>query len=321
MRHALAAPHDIRLGAEVGEYDADLETRCQCDECDGFAGLDPARFKLFDQRDRVRRRRRIPVPVDRDHGIVTWTVAEHFGHASLDELLLAVGYGKLDAEEVVQGMQAQAPDSEPPPKLKQGRIEQFVRRVIGKDHAGITVNGIDDVLVRYARCCNPLPGDGIIGFITRGRGVAVHRRECKKALDMDPERRVDVAWDSKAKINRPVQICVTTTNKPGILATVSQTFSAQSINISEANCRAGEDGHARNVFTFHCSDLAQLKGVMKALSRVSGVENFRKGSAVMSPCAPMYSAASGTRTWAWQSTVLVFSRIGSVETFLAAVGP
>ena len=198
-------------------------------------------------------------------------VAEHFGHGSLDELLLAVGYGKLAAEDVVEAMQSQAPDSVPPPSLKQGRIEQFVRKVIGRDHAGITVNGIDDVLVRYARCCNPLPGDPIIGFITRGRGVAVHRRECKKALDMDPDRRVDVAWDTKAKINRPVQLCVTTTNKPGILATVSQTFSAQSINISEANCRAGEDGQARNVFTFHCSDLSQLKGVMRALSRVSGV--------------------------------------------------
>jgi GTP diphosphokinase / guanosine-3',5'-bis(diphosphate) 3'-diphosphatase len=198
-------------------------------------------------------------------------VAEHFGHGTLDELLLAVGYGKLAAEDVVEAMQSQAPDSVPPPSLKQGRIEQFVRKVIGRDHAGITVNGIDDVLVRYARCCNPLPGDGIIGFITRGRGVAVHRRECKKALDMDPDRRVDVAWDSKAKINRPVQLCVTTTNKPGILATVSQTFSAQSINISEANCRAGEDGQARNVFTFHCADLSQLKGVMRALSRVSGV--------------------------------------------------
>ena len=82
---------------------------------------------------------------------------------------------------------------------------------------------------------------------------------------------MDVAWDSKAKINRPVQLCVTTTNKPGILATVSQAFSAQSVNISEANCRAGEDGQARNAFTFFCSDLAQLKGVMRALSRVSGV--------------------------------------------------
>jgi GTP pyrophosphokinase len=88
---------------------------------------------------------------------------------------------------------------------------------------------------------------------------------------MDPDRRVDVSWDTKTKVQRPIQLCVTTTNKPGILATVSQTFSAQSINISEANCRADDDGHARNVFTFNCSDLAQLKSVIKALERVSGV--------------------------------------------------
>jgi GTP pyrophosphokinase len=72
-------------------------------------------------------------------------------------------------------------------------------------------------------------------------------------------------------VQRAVQLCVTTTNKPGILATVSQTFSAQSINISEANCRADDDGHARNVFTFNCADLSQLKSVIKALQRVAGV--------------------------------------------------
>ncbi|HLV69024.1 MAG TPA: ACT domain-containing protein, partial [Polyangiaceae bacterium] len=71
--------------------------------------------------------------------------------------------------------------------------------------------------------------------------------------------------------NRPVQLCVTTANKPGILAVVSQTFSAQSINISEANCRASDDGRARNIFTFHCTDLSQLKSVMKALAKVNGV--------------------------------------------------
>jgi GTP pyrophosphokinase len=137
--------------------------------------------------------------------------------------------------------------------------------------AGIRVNGIDDVLVRYAKCCNPLPGDAIIGFITRGRGVTIHRRECPKAFDTDPERRIEVSWDSKAKINRPVQLKVTTANKPGILATVSQTFSSQKINISEANCRAGDDGRACNVFTFHVNDLSQLKNIMRALTRVSGV--------------------------------------------------
>ncbi len=201
-------------------------------------------------------------------------VAEALEVVNLEELLLQVGYGKIDTESVVKQLKGDLNGSdkgEAPSSMRQGKLEQFVRKVTGRDHGGITVSGIDDVLVRYAKCCNPLPGDSIIGFITRGRGVTVHRRECMKAFDTDPERRIEVSWDTKAKINRPVQLCVTTTNKPGILATVSQTFSAQSINISEANCRAGDDGRARNVFTFNCADLSQLKNVMRALSKVSGV--------------------------------------------------
>jgi GTP pyrophosphokinase len=192
----------------------------------------------------------------------------HFG--SVDELLLSIGYGKLNSEDVITALQAR-PKAETE-VLKPGAIESIVRRVTGAaEGGGIKVSGIDDVLIRYAKCCNPLPGDAIIGFITRGRGVTVHRRECNKAFDTDPERRIDVSWDSKAKINRPVQISVTTTNKPGLLATVSQTLSAHRINISEANCRAGDDGRAHNTFTFHCSDLSQLKNVMKAISKLSGV--------------------------------------------------
>ena len=199
-------------------------------------------------------------------------VTEEHRFRSLEEMLLAIGYGKLDAELVVQSVRAKVPESaEPPKEFRPSTLEQFVRRVTGRDQAGIKVNGIDNVLVRYAKCCNPLPGDAIIGFITRGRGVTIHRRECLKAFDTDPERRIEVSWDSRAKINRPVQLKVTTANKPGILATVSQTFSAQKINISEANCRATDDGRACNIFTFHVSDLTQLKGVMKALTKVNGV--------------------------------------------------
>jgi GTP diphosphokinase / guanosine-3',5'-bis(diphosphate) 3'-diphosphatase len=200
-------------------------------------------------------------------------VTEEHRFRSLEEMLLAIGYGKLDAELVVKTVRAKAPEgsAEPPKEFRPSTLEQFVRRVTGRDQAGIKVNGIDNVLVRYAKCCNPLPGDAIIGFITRGRGVTIHRRECMKAFDTDPERRIEVSWDSRAKINRPVQLKVTTANKPGILATVSQTFSAQKINISEANCRATDDGRACNIFTFHVSDLTQLKGVMKALTKVNGV--------------------------------------------------
>jgi guanosine-3',5'-bis(diphosphate) 3'-pyrophosphohydrolase len=201
-------------------------------------------------------------------------VAEAHKVATEEELFINIGYGKIAAEEVADFLAPKngASVATPPPdSLREGRIESIVRKVTGKAQGGIKLSGIDDVLVRYAKCCNPLPGDQIIGFITRGRGVTVHRRGCSKAFDTDPERRVEISWDSKAKINRPVQLRITTANRPGILATVGQTFSGQGINISEANCRAGEDGRAVNVFTFDCSDLTQLKSVMRALQKVEGV--------------------------------------------------
>jgi GTP pyrophosphokinase len=201
-------------------------------------------------------------------------VAEENKVASEEELFINIGYGKIAAEDVADFLAPKngAAVAQPPPdSLREGRIESIVRKVTGKAQGGIKLSGIDDVLVRYAKCCNPLPGDQIIGFITRGRGVTVHRRGCTKAFDTDPERRVEISWDSKAKINRPVQLRITTANRPGILATVGQTFSGQGINISEANCRAGEDGRAVNVFTFDCSDLTQLKSVMRALQKVEGV--------------------------------------------------
>jgi guanosine-3',5'-bis(diphosphate) 3'-pyrophosphohydrolase len=199
-------------------------------------------------------------------------IATNLHYGGREELLLAIGFGKLNPGQVVRALREQGEDGWPPaPDYRPSRVEQLVRKVTGRDQEGIRVNGIDNVLVHYAKCCNPLPGDAIIGFITRGRGVTVHRRECPKAFNNDPERRVDVSWDAKARIERPVQVRVLTTNKPGILATVSQTFSALNINISEANCRAGEDGRACNVFTFTVSDLIQLKNVVRALQRVSGV--------------------------------------------------
>jgi GTP pyrophosphokinase len=191
-----------------------------------------------------------------------------------EELFVSIGYGKIDPDEIVKIVAPpddQGRESKPPESLREGRIAGLVRKVIKRDEGAILINGIDDVLVRYAKCCNPLPGDDILGFITRGRGVTIHRRGCSKAFDTDPERRVEIQWDSRARINRSVQLRVVTANQPGILANVGQTFMAQGINISEANCRAGDDGRAVNLFSFVCADLVQLKNVMKALHKVKGV--------------------------------------------------
>ena len=193
---------------------------------------------------------------------------------NIEELFVSIGYGKIDPEEVVKIVAPpteEGRESKPPDDLREGRIAGLMRKVIRRDEGGIRLNGIDDVLVRYAKCCNPLPGDDILGFITRGRGVTIHRRGCPKAFDTDPERRVEITWDTKARINRSVQLRVVTANLPGILANVGQSFMAQGINISEANCRASDDGRAINLFSFVCEDLQQLKSVMKALTKVKGV--------------------------------------------------
>jgi guanosine-3',5'-bis(diphosphate) 3'-pyrophosphohydrolase len=201
-------------------------------------------------------------------------LCDMFKVQNLEEMLIGIGYGKIDTDEIVKAVappDEQGQESKPPVSLREGKLAGLVRKVIKRDEGAIRINGIDDVLVRYAKCCNPLPGDDILGFITRGRGVTIHRRGCSKALDMDPERRVEITWDSKARINRSVQLRVVTANQPGILANVGQTFMAQGINISEANCRASDDGRAINLFSFVCQDLQQLKAVMKALTRVKGV--------------------------------------------------
>jgi len=198
---------------------------------------------------------------------------------NLDELFISLGYGKTSPQEVIDIL---APRSEsgkiatPAASMREGMVERIVRKIAGKDSGGIRINGIDDILVRYAKCCNPLPGDEIVGFITRGRGVTVHRRGCDKAFEADPERRVEITWDSKAKINRPVQLKVVTANRPGILATVGSTFHGLNVNITEANCRADQEGRAVNMFTFEIGDVNQLKGVMRALTKVQGVVSVER---------------------------------------------
>ena len=125
--------------------------------------------------------------------------------------------------------------------------------------------------MRFAKCCSPLPGDPIVGFITRGRGVTVHRRDCDKGLDLDPERRIDVEWDGTSKAQHEVAIQVLCADKPGLLAHISQSFTDQGVNISQAHCRATEDGRAVNTFHALGEDLDQLKQVIRSLSRIKGV--------------------------------------------------
>ncbi len=202
-------------------------------------------------------------------------VADELGYRLEDDLMVAVGYGKISPSQIIQKI---VPVEKLADKVESkenrtpvGRLTEIIKKVTGKSKSGVRINGIDDVLVRFGRCCNPVPGDRIVGFITRGRGVTVHTLECDNALATDPERRVDVSWDVKPDFKRPVTIRVLTADRPGLLADISQAFSKKNVNISQANCRATGDDRAVNTFEVTICDLKQLNEVMQLIERISGV--------------------------------------------------
>lgn len=198
-------------------------------------------------------------------------VTKHFKVQTSDELFAMVGYGKVAPQDVCDVVAPKAnPDANQ--ALRPGFFERTVRRVTGKNgHDGILLDGVDDVLVRFAGCCNPVPGDEITGWITRGRGVSVHRRGCPKVMELDPERRVHVTWSDSPKSSRPVSLRVSSADRRGILAHVSTAFDESGVNITEANCRVNSDGQAVNVFQFVVNDVDKLRGLMRRISSIEGV--------------------------------------------------
>ena len=199
--------------------------------------------------------------------------AANLGYKRVDDVLVALGYGKVPPAQLLQQLLppeklAEAPPAEEPTS----RLTEIFRKVARRPTGGVRISGIDDVLVRYGKCCNPVPGDDIVGFITRGRGVTVHTRACERSLALDPLRRGDVSWDTNARaVKRPVSIRVMTDDRPGVLAQISKTISEAGMNISQATCRTTGIGRAVNTFEMAIGDLKQLRGVMRAIEALEGV--------------------------------------------------
>jgi GTP diphosphokinase / guanosine-3',5'-bis(diphosphate) 3'-diphosphatase len=204
--------------------------------------------------------------------------AQELRARTIDELYVAMGYGRVTNEDVIlKVIPAEAREK----KLQDGKTEDesFLKKVFNaarrrsETRNAITVANLDDVLIRFGRCCNPLPGDSIIGFITRGRGVTIHTATCTKAIDNDQERRVDVAWNiqDRGSIKRHVRIRVLSLDEPGLLALMSQTISGCGVNIASANIRTTKDKKAIALFDVEVGDLTQLQKVTSALEGKKGV--------------------------------------------------
>jgi len=201
--------------------------------------------------------------------------AVEFGLQSEDDLLAAIGYGKLSAVQLA-GKLAPEQKIEHHSEKPQSRVEKIIDTLKGKSSRAIQIGGIDDVMVRFGKCCNPLPGDEIIGFITRGRGVTVHSADCPLALGSDPDRRVEIVWSRDKKSALPVKIRVTCHDQKGILANISQAISNCEANIISAHIQSTVDRMGVNIFEVEVTDIEHLRKVMNAIQKLAGVNHVER---------------------------------------------
>ncbi|BDZ58067.1 hypothetical protein GCM10025872_17240 [Barrientosiimonas endolithica] len=202
-------------------------------------------------------------------------VATQLRYTDIDALYAAVGDNHVSPEHVVKQLVANLGGED-------GATEDLAEAAIATPGAmrrsragdpGVTVVGTDDVWIKLARCCTPVPGDDIIGFVTTGKGVSVHRRDCTNAAQLlsQPERLIEVAWAPSADSVFLVQLQVEALDRNGLLTDVTKVLSEQHVNILSASVSTSRDRVAISKFTFEMGDPSHLDHVMKAVRRVDGV--------------------------------------------------
>jgi GTP pyrophosphokinase len=199
-------------------------------------------------------------------------IAESFSLKTVEDLLSAVGYGKLSAKKVLTKIRPdEAANESPAPSST--FLEKIFKEAAQKNKTSqaVKVKGIEDLLVRFARCCNPVPGDSVVGFITRGRGISVHSQKCPKVFEIDPHRLVEIEWDLSKTTEREVNVRVVCEDRPGLLADMSKVIRDLDANISRAQIRTTKDKKAVCMFAVGISNLSHLRKIISKLEGVTGV--------------------------------------------------
>jgi GTP diphosphokinase / guanosine-3',5'-bis(diphosphate) 3'-diphosphatase len=216
--------------------------------------------------ERELRRRRLAPPAS----VPIEDLARTMGYEDLEGLHAALGAGTVS---VAQVLQRWFPGGiGPVQRIKEASIETF-RAITGRPGRGVRIQGVDNLMVSYAKCCQPVPGDPVVGIVTRGRGVTVHRTDCPNTFDgrVAPERRVIVDWSAAAEESFSVKLSIYGVDRKSLLADIAKAISATNTNIRTAGIKAS-DRNARGAFVVEVRDLAHLRQVMKAVEQVDGVE-------------------------------------------------
>jgi GTP pyrophosphokinase len=209
-------------------------------------------------------------------------VASDYGLGKADDLMAGIGYGKYSARQVLAklspGGAEEVPDTETD---KSSGIVSVVRRVFGGDHGNeaIRVKGQGDLLVYRARCCNPIRGESVVGYVTRGKGVAVHAINCPNVVNLmyEPERRIDVEWarDEGTPSAYPVKLTVFCDDRFGMLKQITAVISDSKTNIRNIEARTS-NGQANIDIILDIADLKHLENIIQGVRKIPGVHDVQR---------------------------------------------
>ena len=208
------------------------------------------------------------------------SVVSHYKAAKLEDLLASIGYGKLGSRQVLRRLEPNRVTKE---DVKDSALSLVVQKVLRSSDDAIQVKGYDDLLVFRAKCCNPIQGEKIIGYITVGRGVSVHSRTCRnvESLLVNPERRIEVEWsDGVGEVMYPVRLSIVTEDRTGMLAEIMAAVSTQNTNIVDAQAKAVNSQFGEIRITIEVRDMKHLQKIVGFLKGIAGVQSIERRSRV-----------------------------------------
>ena len=200
-------------------------------------------------------------------------VVEKIRSPGMNEVYIRIAAGKVAPEEIYEILK---PPVEKEEAREEDEIDERMFEGIRRDSGEIRIGDIGNLLVRFAGCCKPLPGDKVMGFITRGRGITIHRANCPNLLAGDSERRVSISWNIAQGVKSKAGIRVITEDVPNILAKLTQFIASRGVNVTAARSEKKSDGSVVNLFTFEISNTSELVSLIRALERVTGVTNIER---------------------------------------------
>ena len=201
-------------------------------------------------------------------------VTAHFGFKTIDDLIANVGYGKITPLQVVRKVTPKQHAGDVPETIFNKLIEKVSRKK--KLKTGVLVKGVDDILIKFGKCCQPVPGDNIVGYITRGYGVTIHRANCINALEMNPERQIEVDWNQEATEMYPVKIRIVSYDRRGLLADLVGNISKCGANILHASSDTRDSKIVDSFFTIGVEDISHLEKILSAVRKVKLVQDVKR---------------------------------------------